>query len=392
MNRRDFLYTGTATATAMSARSYARILGANDRVGLGVIGLGRRGTIVTAAFLEDPRVHVLRVCDIYDVATAKFLSSLPAGSAKPQASVAYQELLSGNDVDAVLISTPDHLHVTMAIAAIAAEKHIYLEKPTVHRWAECKALQDAAGSSRRVLQCGMQQRSGVHYLRAKQEIFAEKRLGDIVFARAVWHNFPWQCRNIVNEPKPEGLHWELFEGPAPHVPYETIRYSSWRYFPDYGNGLLADIMTHWVDVAQWMLEDGGPRRASALGGIYRLHDGRVNPDSVSALVQYKTWNFNFESSVLPILNENPSVFFEGTEGTLDLARSGYIFIPNKGTPVRVDATVGLERSHTKNFLDAILLGTPVNAPVNAGIEASLPVQLALQSYWTNKTVSHSDLS
>jgi predicted dehydrogenase len=208
----------------------------------------------------------------------------------------------------------------------------------------------------------------------------------------VWHNFPWQCRKIVNEPKPEGLHWELFEGPAPHVPYETIRYSSWRYFPEYGNGLLADIMTHWVDVAQWMLDDAQPVRASAMGGIYRLHDGRVNPDTVSAVVQYDKWNFNFESSVLPILNDNPSVFFEGTEGTLDLSRSGYVFTPNKGAPVRVDATVGLERSHTKNFLDAILLGTPVSAPLKAGIEASLPVQLALRAYRTNKTVSSSELS
>jgi hypothetical protein len=86
-------------------------------------------------------------------------------------------------------------------------------------------------------------------MRVKQEIFDTHQLGDVVLVRAVWHNFPWQRRVIENEPKPAGLNWELFLGPAPRVPYETSRYSSWRSYHDYGNGLLADILTHWVDVA-----------------------------------------------------------------------------------------------------------------------------------------------
>jgi predicted dehydrogenase len=393
MNRRDFLVAGTAAATSLSAISYARVLGANDRVGLGVIGAGRRGTIVSAAFLSDPRVQILGVCDIYDAQTAQFLSSLPGSAPRPQTAIDYRDLLANKEMDAVLISTPDHLHLTVACAALAAGKHVYLEKPTLQHWDEQLPLQKAvAAAPRQVLQCGTQQRSSSHYLRAREEFFRPKRLGDVVLARAVWHNFPWQSRHIANEPKPAGLHWELFEGPAKHVPYETVRYSSWRYFPDYGNGLLADIMTHWVDVAQWMLDDAQPLQASALGGIYKYRDGRVNPDTISALVQYKDWNFNFESSVLPIRNDNPSVFFEGTEGTLDLSRSGYTFTPNEGTPVHVDASKSLEQEHTANFLDAILLGKPVNAPLQAGIDASLPVQLALRSYWKQKTVSRSELS
>lgn len=391
MNRRDFIYTGTATAAALSARSYARVLGANDRVGLGVIGLGRRGMIVSAGFLADSRVQILAVCDIYDEQTTRFLARLPHDAPKPHTSVAYQDLLARKDVDAVLISTPDHLHVTIAKAALEAGKDVYLEKPTLHHWEERTTLLDAEKKYKRVVQCGMQQRSGSHYFRAKQEIFAEKKLGNVVFARAVWHNFPWQCRHIVNKPKPNGLDWELFEGPAPHVPYETIRYTAWRYFPDYGNGLLADIMTHWVDVAQWMLDDAQPANAVALGGIYQLHDGRQNPDTVSAIVQYDTWNLNFESSVLPIRNHHPSVFFEGTEGTLDLAREGFTFTPNAGEAVRVDSRESLERAHTKNFLDAVISGNKVNAPVKAGIEASLPVQMALRSYWSHKIVAGKEM-
>lgn len=391
MNRREFLYTGTATAAALSARSYGRVLGANDRVGLGVIGLGRRGTIVTGeGFLKDPRVQVVAVCDVYDAQTSKFVSRL-LGNSPPASFIAYEKLLARKDVDAVLISAPDHQHVTIATAALEAGKDIYLEKPTLHHWDERTALLAAAAKYKQVVQCGMQQRSGAHYMRAKQEIFAEKKLGNVVFARGVWHNFPWQTRHIINQPKPAGLDWVLFEGPAPHVPYETIRYTSWRYFPDYGNGLLADIMTHWVDVAQWMLDDPDPTNAVALGGIYQLHDGRVNPDTVSAIVQYDNWNFNFESSVLPIRNNDPSVFFEGTEGTLDLARDGYVFTPNHGAPVRVTSTESLERAHTKNFLDAVITGTKVNASVEAGIDASVPVQMALRSYWSHKIVSRKEL-
>ncbi len=392
MNRREFLYTGTATAAAMSARSYANVLGANDRVALGVIGLGRRGTIVVGdGFLKDPRVRIVAVCDVYDAQTSQFVSRLLHDAPPPHTSVEYQDLLALKDVDAVLISTPDHLHVTIATAALAAGKNVYLEKPTLHHWNERATLVDAAKKYPKVLQCGMQQRSGAHYLRAKQEIFGEQKLGDVVFARGVWDNFSWQRRKIGPKPKPPGLRWTLFEGPAPHVPYEWIRYTSWRYFPDYGNGLLADIMTHWVDVAQWMQDDPHPRNAVALGGIYRLHDGRVNPDTVSSIVQYDNWNFNFESSVLSIRNPHPSVYFEGTEGTLDLSREGYTFTPNGGQPVQVNSTESLERAHTRNFLDAVVSGAKLNAPIQAGIDASVPVQMALNSYWQHKTISREEL-
>jgi predicted dehydrogenase len=392
MNRRKFLYAGAATAATMSARSYGRIAGANDRVSIAVIGLGRRGTIVSSAFLEDKRANLVGVCDIYDAQTTAFLSRLPKEHGTPRTAVAYEELLARPDVDAVLLTTPDHLHVTMACAALEAGKHVYLEKPTLHRWEDRAVLKNAAEKSKQILQCGMQQRSGAHYLQAKQSIFDEKKLGHVRFARAVWHNFPWQQRLVPDAPKPRGLNWELFLGPAPQVPYETVRYSSWRYFPDYGAGLLADILTHWIDVAQWMLNDADPRNATALGGIYQLHDQRQNPDTVSAIVQYDDWNLNFESSVLSIRNDHPSVFFEGTEGTLDLSRDGYTYTSNQGSPSEVSSTESLERAHTRNFLDAIVSGAQINAPLKAGIEASLPVQMALKSYWSQKTVSQSQLA
>jgi predicted dehydrogenase len=386
MNRREFLAVGSA-AMAMTAKSYAQILGANDRVGLGIIGVGRRGSAVGAAFLADPRTRLVAIADVYDVTRKRVLAELPPQLPAPAAYNAHEDLLAHPGVDAVLVATPDHLHVTVARAALGAGKHVYLEKPTLHRWREKAELAAAAGRSGHLLQCGMQQRSGAHYQRVKEEFFAAGRLGDVVQVRAVWHNFPWQCRNIPDAPQPPGLDWQRFLGPVPRVPYETVRYSSWRYFHAYGNGLLADILTHWVDVAQWIQNDASPQSAFAAGGIYKLHDQRDNPDTVSAVVRYANWNLNFESSVLPLRDDRPSVLFEGTNGLLELARDGYVFTPHSGQPERVDVTQSLERAHTANFLDAITHGAALNAPLQAGIAASVPVLMAVDSYWSKSVVT-----
>jgi predicted dehydrogenase len=205
----------------------------------------------------------------------------------------------------------------------------------------------------------------------------------VIFVRASWSDFPWQRRKIAPQPKPAGLDWDRFIGPAKKVPYDWIRYDSWRYFPDYGGGLLADILTHWVDVAQWFLNAPRPLNAVATGGIYQLKDGRENPDTVSAILQYAGgWNLQFESSVLPVATPRPSVFFQGTKGSLDIARDGYVFRPNTGTPVEVKTTENLELAHVTSFLDAVRDGKRPSADIEIGVQACDPVHLARAAYWT----------
>lgn len=396
MNRRDFVIKGTAlgtmAASSMSARSYAAIVGANDRVSLGVIGCGRRGTIVSAGFVQDPRVRIVALSDVYSHMSEAYQAKLKDAVASPAVHIRHQDLLARKDVDAVLIATPDHLHVTVATDALAAGKHVYLEKPTVHHWQDRLKLKQALQTNGKVLQCGTQQRSGAHYAAAKSEFFDAGRLGKVVLVRAVWHSFPWQRRDIVEQSKPADLNWDLFLGPAPKVPWQYARYTSWRSFPDYGGGVLADILTHWVDTAQWMLNDANPLRASAFGGLYDLHGYFQNPDTCSAIVQYKDWNLNFESSVLAIHDENPSVFFEGTKGTLSLSRTGYTYTPNDGPPETFSTKEDLEVAHTKNFLDAVIKGTRTSAPLSAGLDATLPVQMCLKSYWSRSTSTTKDFA
>ena len=235
MNRRDFLQTGAAfgaiSSSGMTARSYAAVLGANDRVSLGVIGLGRRGLIVSNGFAQDPRARFVALCDVYGEQAKNFQAKMQAHLSQPTLSVRYQDLLARKDVDAVFVATPDHLHVMIGSDALAAGKHVYLEKPTVHHWKDRVRLQQAVQRSGKLLQCGTQQRSGAHYAQAKREFFDSGKLGEVVLVRAVWHNFPWQRRPLPDTPKPPDLDWELFLGPAPKVPYEYPRYTSWRSFP-----------------------------------------------------------------------------------------------------------------------------------------------------------------
>ncbi len=147
---------------------------------------------------------------------------------------------------------------------------------------------------------------------------------------------------------------------------------------------LADILTHWADVAQWMMDDAKPRAATAAGGIYFSKNLRENPDTVNALIAYDTWNLTFESSVLPVRTQKPSVLFQGTEGSLDLSRDGYTFKPYDGVAERVDASGDLDVAHVSSFLDAVTDGKAPSAPIAIGLEALRPVHLAVAAYWNNK--------
>jgi predicted dehydrogenase len=392
--RRDFLYsTAALTAAGMTAKSYAAIAGANDRINLGIIGTGRRAVAVTGlGFNHEARVRIVALCDVYPKMSADFAKRFSANISNPAFFTDYHDLLARKDIDSVYIATPDHLHQSIACAALQADKNVYLEKPTAHRYREIGEIKACADASKHVLQCGMQQRSGHHYMQAKQEYFDTGKLGHVVFVRATWNNFPWQTRNLPTLPKPADLRWDLFLGPAPKVAWEWARYTSWRAYHDYGNGVLADIMTHWVDVAQWLMSDPNPQKATVLGGDYVLTDDRTNPDTVSAIVQYKNWNFNFESTILTVDGPPPGVFFEGTEGTLNITREGYDYKPNKGGAVHVDNKQPLEEAHVKSFADAVLTGSKQSAPIQAGIEATIPVEMALKSYWDKKTITRADLT
>jgi predicted dehydrogenase len=182
-------------ATAMTAASYRRVVGANSRIGIAMIGVGRRGREVGTGLLGDPRAELLAICDIYDVQRTRAVAALKTSDSVKQL-VAHEEALALAGVDAVVIAAPDHLHATLATAALAARKHVYLEKPTIHKWQERTQIAEALATSGTVLQCGTQQRSGAHYWRAKREIFDTPAVYGTTFRGSAVKSRPGQSPRV----------------------------------------------------------------------------------------------------------------------------------------------------------------------------------------------------
>ncbi|MEM9076337.1 MAG: Gfo/Idh/MocA family oxidoreductase [Bacteroidota bacterium] len=382
MKRRDFLLS--TGALALAANSYSHILGSNDKVRIALVGAGRRGRWMLKELVDTGRIELVVVCDVWDEQIKRTQEYVKTDKVKTTFDL--EEVLSNPRVDAVVLATPDHLHKDYAIRILKAGKHLLLEKPVTLHYNEGAPLEKAVKESGVVCQTGTQQRSSAMFNRVKEEFFSgSKILGDVIFARAVWSNFGWQRRKLENQPMPENFKWDTFLGNSPKMEYSWPRYDGWRHYKEYGTGILSDLLTHWGDVAQWMMDDADPMNATTTGGIYHLKDGRTNPDTVNTIIQYKGgWNFTFECSILPVKNRHDSVLFHGTEGNLEVFRAGYVYTPHKGSQVIFDNEENLTRAHMENFLDGVVLGKQVSAPIEIGLDAVKPSHLAAASYWQGK--------
>ncbi|MDX2029942.1 MAG: Gfo/Idh/MocA family oxidoreductase, partial [Blastocatellia bacterium] len=255
-DRRRFLQQATAatfTVAGMSARSYARIQGANDRIRLGGIGPGDRGAGRLAA-AQKLGADIVALADANKGMLARAQKMLAAPVEKTF--VDYNDLLAQKDLDGVIIATPDHLHHDCLLAAVRAGKDAYIEKPLARTIEEGENMVAAVKATRQLVQVGNQRRSGEHFQRAR-DIVASGGIGEIRFVRI------WDFRYRPVDPyikrsrdaalfAPELVDWTRFLGRAPKRPYDAKRASGWRWFWDYAGGLMTDIGPHWLDVAMWI--------------------------------------------------------------------------------------------------------------------------------------------
>jgi predicted dehydrogenase len=382
MKRRDFITS--MGAMAFTAVSYNKIMGANDRLGLALVGTGRRGRHVMGKMLDTGRCNLIMLCDVWDQQRHRAKQELSLSNVKE--THALEDVLTNKDVEAVLIATPDHLHKNYSVQVVNAGRHLFLEKPATLHYEEGEAVLKAVRNSGKICQTGTQQRSGSHYKQAKEEFFSDsKKLGEIVFVRTKWSDFGWQRRQIEPRPKPRNFHWERFLGPAPDVHYNWAHYDAWRNYKQYGAGILSDLLTHWADVAQWYMEDANPLNAVVTGGIYYMKDDRTNPDTVNSTHQYQGgWNLSFECTIMPIKNERASVLFHGTEGKLEIFREGYIYTPHGKAPQQVEARTDIDLEHVTDFFDAIKENRKPSADIEIGLQAVKPAHLAVAAYGSGK--------
>jgi len=353
--RRDFLSVAArGAAAALPALSYSRVLGANDRIALGVIGPGDRGQHDMGLFLETGQVEVVALADIYGDHVEQARAKAPGAKAFTD----HRELLALKGIDAVLIATPDHWHAPCAIDALNAGKDVYVEKPLTLKIDEGPQIVKAARVNGRICQVGMQQRSGKHYIQAKQEYLETGKLGKITLARTWWHGNSYHLRRAPAslQIKPANLDWAHFLGRLRWRDYDPQQYFNWRAYLDYGGGQVTDLFTHWIDVVHMFMGSDIPKSAVAAGGVYAYKDGRTAPDTINVLLEYPAeFTATFEATLAPGIT-GEAVEFCGAEGRLWIDRGRYEFhaVGNGGKPVIVEADhYDFTLDHIKNFLECM---------------------------------------
>ena len=397
--RRDFMANSARGAAGagltLSAARWQSVLGANDRVRLGVIGTGNRGGDVMGVFLKQPEVEVVALCDVYDRHLNAALKTA-GGQAKTYGD--YRQLLDNKDVAAVLIATPDHWHTRMAIDAIRAGKDIYIEKPLTFTIEEGHDIFKALKGSGRVFQVGLQQRSGEHYIEAKREIVDAGKLGKVTLVRTWWHGNSYHLRKPNFTEKPAGLDWKGFLGPAKYRDFDAHQFYNWRAYLDFGGGQITDLFTHWIDVVHWYLNEDLPVAATAAGGVFNYKDGRTAPDTISIQLEYPSqWVATFEATLVPGAR-GAAIEFMGSQGRLYIDRGGYTFqeqTPRKEAPpeplVR-KAARSLEQDHVRSFLECLRTRQTPNSDFVSGHRSALASHLGKMAYLKKDRVTFNPAS
>jgi predicted dehydrogenase len=380
--RRAFL-RGAAAATALS---YSRVYGANERIQLGLIGCGERGRYDMGNFIKTGTVDVVALCDIWGTN----LDTAKEKAPKAATFTDHRKLLDMKDVDVALIGVPDHWHSTIAIDALNAGKDVYVEKPLTLKIEEGPAVVKAARVNNRICQVGMQQRSGQHYLQAKERYLDTRKLGKITLARTWWHGNGYHLRQAPAslQTKPQNLDWAHFLGPLKWRDWDPQQYWNWRAYLDYGGGQVTDLFTHWIDVVHMFTGSDVPTSGSAAGGVYNYKDGRTAPDTINVLLEYPAqFTATFEATLAPGVN-GAAVELCGTEGRLWIDRGRYEFHPagRNAQPEIVKAFSDLDMDHVQNFLDCVKSRKLPNGDVLIGHRSAQASHLGNISYMQKRRI------
>lgn len=361
----------------------SRVLGANDRVRIGLIGTGGRCMYLARLLKGLPGNEVVAACDVYE---PRRLAAVEKMGPQTTPVSDYRQVLDRNDVDAVVIGAPDHWHVPMTLDAVAAGKDVYCEKPITHTIEEGDKLISGVEKSKRVVATGTQQRSWDHYLLARQMVQG-KRLGPITLAEMYWYqnylHTSWQDPEA--EIDPTRLDWKSFLGSAPDQPFDLVKYRRWRFFWDFGGGAFTDLMTHWIDVVQWFLNSPSPSSVNASGATYALHDLQC-PDTVNASIQFPQNYLAAYSGTMVSSLEDGGIVFRGTDGVMKLTRNGFWVYREANhnrndrvlpePDIVVKSTGDGTRTNLENWLDCVRSRAVPNANVRAGVEAARTSHLA----------------
>jgi len=325
MRRRNFISSAAVAATAFAAQ---RSIAANDKINVGFIGFGLIGKRHVLDFREPPDVNIVGVAECHEGRLNEALS-LIGGKSKGYRD--FRRLLDDEQVDAVVISTPDHWHALMTMLACAAGKDVYVEKPLTLFPREGRWMIDVARRHKRVVQVGTQQRSGPHYATAR-DLVQGGQLGKIVSVRMqAYRNVMPGFGRLADEPPPAELDWNMFLGPAPERAYNRNRsLYHFRWFWDYSGGQMTNLGQHSLDIVDWYLGPLQPRSVASFGGRKALADNGETPDTQDAIFDCGSFTAAWSHREAAQGETTGSgLAFYGTKGSLSVSRNGFHVTPDR---------------------------------------------------------------
>jgi predicted dehydrogenase len=396
INRRQFLGSSAKNAAGVAAGvvglSAATSLAdsANDRIRLAVIGVRGQGKELATSFSSLPGACIAAVCDVDESllpAVSKSIEQLQGFA--PRTERDFRRLLDDPEIDGVIIATPDHWHAVMMVMACQAGKDVYVEKPVSHALLEGERMVAAARRYDRIVQSGLQQRSGSHFQSAVEYVHSGK-LGRVQLAKAWTAHLRKSIGHKADCITPQGVDYDLWLGPAQARSFNPNRFHhNWHWFWDYGTGELGNWGVHMLDVARWGLQVEWPTQVSATGGKHYFEDDQQTPDTL--VVNYGfpgktiTWEHRLWSHH-GIEGRSAAVAFYGDLGTLIVDRGGWKVYGQGESATSNSSDCGTP--HHQNFLDAMRNRTRPTADIEIGHVSSAICHLGNIAYRTGRTLQY----
>jgi predicted dehydrogenase len=379
ITRRDM-----ARGAALTALSYSRVLGANERIGMGLIGSGSRGSYVMGQFQKQPDVELRAVCDVYPARFKETLAKAP--NAKTFGD--HRKLLELKEVDAVLVGSPDHWHKDHSVDAMQAGKDVYCEKPMCRLREEAPVMVKTARQTGRILQIGLQQRSGEIYLEPLEKFVKSGAIGKISHIDAVWHGGVPRALRMEPAQKPADLDWLRFLGPVAYRDWNPPMYFNFRAFLEFNGGKMTDFGHHWMDTIHMFMGERAPVAATFAGGKYfDFKDGRTAPDTCNALFEYEGFSVLFQSNAYAV-GSTYGITFHGEKGRLFVNRNRWEFTPaGRGAEMQKrDIPGDITNDHIRDFLDCCRSRKLPKADAAIAAVSIVPPLLAVQSYLEQRRI------
>ncbi len=403
-SRRGFLAHAAAVPAVAAAPAASRILGANDRINVGIIGVGSKGRfhlrqLVERAGTEDD-VRVTAISEIYSKRRDEALEV--AGLERKHAHADYREVLARPDIDAVWIATPDHWHATMALDALAAGKDVYLEKPMTYTIEEARRIAEVVERTGRVLQVGSQHLSDQRYHEARR-VIDEGWIGPTLWAQGTYSRNSlygeWNY-TVDEEGTPENIDWDRFLGSAPARPFSAERFFRWRKYWDYSGGIATDLFYHRLAPLMLMMGKEFPTRVSGHGGIY-VHREREVPDSYATLIEFGSHYVNLSGSMASsAANEGLPAMVYGHEGAISFLPGAIEVKPEYQFAAKFREATGhdvlrvevdqnnVSADHISNFLDCMRDRSKPVFDAQFGYQVMTAIRLGVDSYRSGRMIAY----